>query len=106
MQCREINQKIVINICVQNLRNGVSKVLCNLKPISFTQIFKVAANVEVVIKREQHESEPRRFSFQALGTSLSKRNDSLTIASTQYEKKRKDSPEPRRMADKRKGTGV
>ena len=53
MQCREINQKTVFNICVRNLRTEFQKYFVTVKPISFAQISKVATNVEAVIKREK-----------------------------------------------------
>lgn len=71
----------------------------------FTQIFEVAANAEALIKREKQEGEPR-FSFRAPATSLNKRKDSLAVASTQYEKRKKDNPELRRMTSGKKGPGT
>lgn len=66
----------------------------------------MAANAEAVIKREKLESEPRRFSFRTPASSLSKKKDSLAIACTRYGKKKKDSPEANRVAEKKRGTGV
>ena len=105
MQCQEINQKTVFNICVRNLRMEFQKYFITVKPISFTQISEVAANAEAVIKREKQEAEHRRFSFRTPLAPSNKREDSLTVASTQNEKKQKDTPEYGRKGGGRKGPG-
>ena len=74
---------------VRNLRMEFQKYFITVKPISFAQISEVAVNAEAVIKREKQEAKHRRFSFRAPVTSSNKRKDSLTVASTQYVKKKK-----------------
>lgn len=103
MQCREINQKAVFDICVRNLRTGFQKYFVTVKPILLAQISEAAANAEAVIKRETHEIEPRRFSFRTPRAPPNKRKDSLALASTQNKKRKKDSPEYGRANSERKG---
>ncbi|XXG88449.1 hypothetical protein AAC387_Pa12g0657 [Persea americana] len=76
-----------------------------VKPISFVQISKVAANAEAVIKRQKQGTEHRRFSFRIPVAPSNKRKDSLTVASTQYEKKKKDNPEYGKTTGGRKDPG-
>ena len=91
---------------MRNLRTEFQEYFVTVKPISFTQIFDVATNAEAVIKREKQEIEPRRFSFRISAAPLNKRKDSLAVASTQYEKRKKDNPEYGRATGGRKGPGI
>ena len=87
------------------MRTEFQKYFVTVKPISFAQISEVATNAEAVIKREKHKSEHKRFSFRTPVVPLSKRKDSFAIASTHYEKKKKDDPEYERTAGGRKDAG-